>query len=165
MLKENTLYQGDSVELLKHIEKESIHCCISDIPYGISYDEWDVLHNNKNSALGGNSQAQEKSALFKRRGKPINGWSSDDRNISKEYEEWIKTWSKSLYEGLKPGASCFIFAGRRFAHRCICAFEDSGFLLRDIIAWDKQQAPHRAQRISEVFKRRNDTESEKKYDG
>ena len=41
------------------IASESIHAIVSDIPYGISYDEWDVLHKNTNSALLGASQAQK----------------------------------------------------------------------------------------------------------
>lgn len=164
-LKNNNIYQGDAIELLKQVKEESVHCCVSDIPYGIGYEDWDVLHNNTNSAFGGNSDAQNQSALFKRRGKPINGWSLEDRNISKEYEQWCMKWAGELYKTLKPGASCFIFAGRRYAHRCISAFEESGFCLRDIIAWQKEQAPHRAQRISEVYKRRGDEENQKKFEG
>ena len=66
---------------------------------------------------------------------------------------------------LKPGASCFIFAGRRMAHRCICAMEDAGFIFKDMIAWEKDSAAYRAQRVSCVFDRRNDSENSKKWDG
>ncbi|MGA7436685.1 MAG: site-specific DNA-methyltransferase [Luteibacter sp.] len=58
-----------------------------------------------------------------------------------------------------------IFAGRRFAHRCIVAMEDSGFVLRDMLAWERPTAVHRAQRLSVVFDRRGDTESAEKWDG
>jgi len=71
-----TLYHGDCLDVLPNIEAASIDLAISDIPYGISLDDWDVLHNNTNSALGGQSPAQKKlGSGFKRRGKPINGWS------------------------------------------------------------------------------------------
>ena len=37
---------GDSIQLIKTVETESVHLILSDIPYGINYDEWDVLHKN-----------------------------------------------------------------------------------------------------------------------
>ena len=42
--------RGDSIQLIKTIEDESVHLILSDIPYGINCDDWDVLHSNKNSA-------------------------------------------------------------------------------------------------------------------
>lgn len=161
----NRVELGDSLELIKTLEDESVHLILSDIPYGINYDEWDVLHNNTNSALLGSSPAQSKSTVFKSRGKPLNGWSEADKNISKEYYEWCLKWAPDWYRVLKPGASCFIFAGRRMAHRCICAMEDSGFIFKDMISWEKDAAAYRAQRVSCVFDRRNDSENSKKWEG
>ena len=72
-MKVNNIYKGDSIELIKEIESESIHLILSDIPYGISFDKWDILHDNKNSALGGACASQMKMGSgFKSRGKPIN---------------------------------------------------------------------------------------------
>lgn len=157
---------GNSIEVLKTIEKNSIHAIISDIPYGIGYDEWDVLHKNTNSAFGGKSQAQENAGnIFKRRGKPLNGWSESDKKIPFEYQQWCASWASDWLRVLKPGGSCFIFAGRRYAHRCIAALEDAGFTFKDMIAWEKQKAPHRAQRASAVFERRNDLENIEKWEG
>ncbi len=162
----NRIELGDSIELIKTIEDESIHLILSDIPYGINYESWDVLHNNTNSALLGKSPAQEKSgSIFKTRGKPLNGWSQADKNIPLEYYKWCKEWAGDWYRVLKPGASCFVFAGRRMAHRCICALEDSGFIFKDMIAWEKDSAAYRAQRVSCVFDRRNDEENSKKWQG
>ncbi|HAK68498.1 MAG TPA: site-specific DNA-methyltransferase [Treponema sp.] len=161
----NRVELGDSLELIKTLDDESIHLILSDIPYGINYDEWDVLHKNTNSALLGSSPAQAKSTVFKSRGKPLNGWSEADKKISKEYYEWCLKWAPDWYRVLKPGASCFIFAGRRMAHRCICAMEDSGFIFKDMISWEKDAAAYRAQRVSCVFDRRNDTENSKKWEG
>ena len=161
----NRVELGDSLELIKTLDDESIHLILSDIPYGINYDEWDVLHNNTNSALLGSSPAQAKSTVFKSRGKPLNGWSEADKKISKEYYEWCLKWTPDWYRVLKPGASCFIFAGRRMAHRCICAMEDSGFIFKDMISWEKDAAAYRAQRVSCVFDRRNDTENSQKWEG
>ena len=49
------------------------------------------------------------------------------------------------------------------AHRCICALEDAGFIFKDMIAWEKEQAPHRAQRIEIIFERRGDLENLQKW--
>ncbi len=166
MIKENELYLGDSNELIKKVSDNSIHLILSDIPYGISYDEWDVLHSNTNSALLGSSDAQKKAgSVFKRRGKPLNGWSEADKQIPHEYEEWCKKWASDWLRVLKPGGSVFIFAGRRMAHRCISALEDAGFIYKDMISWEKETAPHRAQRISEIYRRRGDFENMAFWDG
>ena len=53
---------------------ESVHLILSDIPYGIGAEDWDVLHENTNAAYLGSSPAQEKAGtVFKKRGKLING--------------------------------------------------------------------------------------------
>lgn len=161
----NGIYLGDSLQLMKKIESSSIHMILSDIPYGIGVDDWDVLHDNTNSAYLGTSPAQEKAgAIFKKRGKPLNGWSEADREIPKQYYEWCLSWVDDWFRVLKPGASVFVFAGRRLAHRCICAFEDAGFTYKDMIAWNKEKAPYRAQRISKVFERRHDEVNSKKWE-
>lgn len=151
------IIHGDSIDLIKQLEDSTVHAIISDIPYGIGYEDWDVLHNNTNSAYGGASNAQvEAGALFKRRGKPLNGWSDADKKIPAEYQSWCESWASDWLRVLKPGGSCFIFAGRRFAHRCIVALENSGFTFKDMLSWEKNTAPHRAQRLSAVFERRKD---------
>jgi len=162
----NEIYNDDCIKLIKTFSAETFHLILSDIPYGISYDSWDVLHSNTNSALLGTSPAQEKAGgVFKSRGKPLNGWSEADKQISKEYYDWCISWAGEWLRVLKPGASAFIFAGRRMAHRCICAMEDSGFIFKDMISWTKNSAPHRAQRVSIVYNRRGDFEDEKLWEG
>ena len=58
-----------------------------------------------------------------------------------------------------------VFAGRRCAHRCIVALEDAGFTFKDMIAWEKKNAPHRAQRLSEIYRRRGDKANAEKWAG
>ena len=160
------IYKGDALTLIKEIPDSSIHLILSDIPYGISFDDWDVLHSNTNSALLGSSPAQKKcGSVFKKRGKPLNGWSAEDKQIGKQYYEWISCWACDALRVLKPGASTFIFAGRRLAPRCVCAFEDAGFTFKDMIAWHKGKAPHRAQHLSVVYARREDRVSADKWQG
>ena len=165
-LEENNIYQGNSLELLRSVRCNVVHLILSDIPYGIGVDDWDILHDNTNSAFLGSSPAQQRAGeVFKRRGKPINGWSESDRNIPRQYQEWCALWTPEWYRVLRPGASAFVFAGRRLAHRCICAMEDAGFSFKDSLAWLRVQAPHRAQRLSVVYDRRGDTASAENWKG
>ncbi len=145
---------ADCREHMYLLADNSIDLFLSDIPYGINLDDWDVLHNNTNSALLGQSPAQVGKSAFKRRGKPINGWSQADRNIGKEYEDWCRSWAAMIVPKMKSGASAFVFGARRTIHHVVNAFEDSGFLLKDILAWKKESAHHRAQRLSIVLQRR-----------
>lgn len=162
----NAVMAGDSIDLIRTLPNDSIHLILSDIPYGIGAEDWDVLHSNTNSAYMGSSPAQEKAgAVFKKRGKPINGWSEADRAIPREYYEWCLKWAPEWLRVLKPGGTAFVFAGRRLAHRCISAMEDSGFSYKDMLAWMRDRAPHRAQRLSVVFDRRGDTDAAKVWDG
>lgn len=162
----NDIITGDCIDILKTLPDDSIHAIISDIPYGISYDDWDVLHHNTNSALLGSSAAQKKAGtVFKHRGKPLNGWSEADKHIAREYQHWCETWAAEWLRVLMPGASAFVFAGRRMAHRCTCALEDAGFTFKDMIAWQKKQAPHRAQRLSVIYDRRGDSEAAAQWEG
>ena len=160
---ESQIIQADSIEAIKDLPGRSIDLILSDIPYGIATAEWDVLHDNSNSALLGTSPAQQKAgAIFKSRGKPINGWSEADRAIPREYYEWCFKWAGQWLRVLKPGGSAIVFAGRRLAHRCVCAMEDAGFSYKDSLAWLRERAPHRAQRLSVVFERRGDQEKSRK---
>lgn len=156
---------ADCREHIPLLANESIDLLLSDIPYGISLDDWDVLHSNTNSALLGQSPAQIGKTAFKRRGKPINGWSQSDRNMGIEYENWCKSWVTLILPKLKTGASVFVFGARRTLHHVINAFEDNGMLLKDILVWKKASAHHRAQRISAVFDRRGLKDAAEQWKG
>lgn len=164
--KPNSIEVTDGIAAVRDMEASSIHLILSDIPYGIGADEWDVLHNNTNSAFLGTSPAQAKAgAVFRRRGKPLNGWSEADRQIPVEYQRWCASFAGEWLRILKPGGSALVFAGRRLAHRCVVAFEDAGFTFKDSLAWLRESAPHRAQRVSVVFQRRGDEASAERWEG
>ena len=149
-----SLFKGDCLEIMKGIQDKSIDIVITDIPYGIDFAEWDVLHSNTNSALGGHSKHQFKDTSFKRRGKPINGWSEADKNIPYEYQEWCNKWAKELFRITKEASPILIFSSRRFQHRVACALEDNGFMIRDILIWQKDKCNAKAQRINNVLNKR-----------
>ncbi len=159
------IIHGDCRDYLPLLSPDSIHLCLSDIPYGINMAEWDVLHANTNSALLGSSPAQAGKSGFKRRGKPINGWNAADRKIPQEYEKWCREWTEQLFPLMKEGASVFIFGARRTIHRAIVAFEDSGFLLRDVLCWEKSNAHHRAQSLENLIAKRGLDEEAQRWEG
>ncbi len=161
----NKITLGNCLDHIPNLNTESIDLFLSDIPYGISLDDWDVLHNNTNSALLGTSPAQAGKSGFKRRGKPINGWSQADRAIGLEYQKWCESWASLVYPKMKNGSFLFIFGARRTIHRAINAFEDCGFLLKDILAWKKSIAHHRAQRVSGILEKRGLEEEADKWKG
>lgn len=164
--KPNSVTATDGIAAVGEMDESSVHLILSDIPYGIGADEWDVLHNNTNSALLGSSPAQARAgAVFRRRGKPLNGWSEADRKIPIEYQRWCESFAGEWLRVLKPGGSALVFAGRRLAHRCVVAFEDAGFTFKDSLAWLRESAPHRAQRVSIVFQRRGDEASAEQWEG
>ena len=161
----NKIVNADCRMHLASLDDNSVDLFLSDIPYGISLDDWDVLHSNTHSALLGQSPAQVGKSGFKRRGKPINGWSQSDRTMGREYQEWCREWCELLVPKMKQGSSMFVFCARRTIHRVVNAFEDSGLLLKDILAWRKPSAHHRAQRVSVVFERRGLVADAKKWNG
>lgn len=155
------LINSDCIDTMKAINDSFIDIVITDIPYGICYSEWDVLHNNTNSALGGTSKHQKDDTTFKKRGKPINGWSEADKKIPYEYQEWCSKWAKELFRITKEGSPILIFSSRRLQHRVCNALEDNGFMIRDILIWEKDKCNAKAQRISNVLSKRGI--NDKKY--
>lgn len=160
------MYNDDCLKILPKLKSNSIDLLLTDPPYNLNYSAWDVLSSSTNNDyLDRISPAQKGKSGFKRRGKPIQGWSQKDKNDLKEYQEWCYSWASLCYPLLKPGASVLMFGSRRTIHRAIIALEDSGFVLRDTLAWKKKQAHHRAQRASIPFERRGDIVNAEKWEG
>lgn len=149
------LYNDDCLNVLKGIDDNSVDCVISDIPYGIDFDEWDVTHNNTNSALLGQSPQNIDSGVFKKRGKPLNGWSQQDKERKVEFQRWCSQWLFELYRILKPCSPLLIMCGRQNQHRFTVSAEDCGFILKDVITWNKGKAPFRGQKVSNIYHQRS----------
>jgi len=147
------------------LSPNSVHLFLSDIPYGISLDDWDVLHENNNSALLGESPAQKGKAMFARRGKPVNGWSRADRNINLEYQQWCERWAVPLYDKMVEGGQVLIFGACRTIHRAVIALENAGFLTKDVLCWKKDTCLQRNQAVSAVFNRRQDMDNSRAWEG
>lgn len=131
------------------MKDNSIHCVISDIPYGINFDDWDVMHQNTNSAFMKN----QNHSTFKKRGKPLNGWCESDRSSNKQYQEWCSKWTNELIRIMIPGSSCLLICGRRTQHNVAAALEECGFVIRDVLIW-VHKGHTKAQRLSKVIQKR-----------
>ena len=145
---------GDCLERMKEIPDGSVDAIVSDIPFGIDFDHWDITHKNTNSALLGQSPQNVNSSVFKSRGKPLNGWSKEDKERTNQFQEWCSTWLGEVYRVLKPCSPILIMCGRQNQHRFTCAAEDAGFILKDVITWNKGKAPFRAQKVSNIYEQR-----------
>ena len=157
------LMQGDCLERMKEIPDGSVDVVISDIPYGIDFSTWDVTHTNTNKSLLGRSPAQQKSEIFKTRGKPKNGWSSQDKKRPNEFQDFCTRWLTEILRVTKPCSPLIIMTGRQNQHRFTVAAEDVGFIFKDYIVWDKKKAPFRAQNINKVLESRGISEVTGEY--
>lgn len=92
----------------------------------------------------------------------LNGWSEADKRIPYECEKWCKSWADELIWVTKPASPVLIFSSRRLQHRVSATLEDAGFVIRDILVWEKNRCNPKAQRINNVLFRRRIIEG--KYD-
>ena len=148
------LIHGDCLELMKNIPDKSIDMVLTDPPYGIDYSDWDVFHNNTNKSLGKQNKNMEEKG-FKRTGKPLNGWNKKDRTIGDEYKNFLNNWFLELYRLVKDASPVLIFSSRRFLHKVVQSLEDSGFIIKDILIWEKNKCHAKAQRINKVLENRD----------
>lgn len=133
------LILGDCLGELKKMPDNSIDSVVTDPPYGLAFmgKEWDNFSQSKSIALGKKSPANERTdnSAFKTRGKPISGWSKEDKKAMENFQKFSEEWAKEVFRVLKPGGYLLSFAASRTYHRMTCAIEDAGFEIRDQIMW------------------------------
>jgi len=118
------LYQGNMLDMLEVIEKESVDSIVTDPPYGLTSITKRFGKENSAECQYG------KDGSFARLSRGFMGKEWDGSGI--EYN--IDTWRK-CYEVLKPGGYLLAFGGSRTFHRIAVAIEDAGFEIRDTIMW------------------------------
>ncbi|MBI6911095.1 DNA-methyltransferase [Pseudomonas palleroniana] len=116
---------GDCLETLRGLPDNSVHSVVTDPPYGLT--------KGKKGGSGVASVNLE-NAYGRARIGTGNGsggfmglaWDSDVPPA----EVWVE-----CLRVLKPGGYLLAFAGTRTQHRMACRIEDSGFEIRDMMAW------------------------------
>src|SRR5690625_1135938 len=113
------LFQGESTEVLKGLEDNSIDSVVCDPPYGLSKDP-DIA-------------------------KVLSEWVSGDASfvpdgkgfMSKEWDGFVPPPSlwREVYRVLKPGGHALVFAGTRTQDLMTIALRLAGFEVRDVIEW------------------------------
>ena len=118
------IYCGDSLEVLKGFEDNSIDAVVTDPPYGLT-------SITKRFGIKGSAPAKHgKDGSFARLSKGFMGKEWDGSGIEYNVELW-----EEVFRVLKPGGHLLAFTGTRTYHRIATAIEDAGFEIRDMIAW------------------------------
>lgn len=118
------LYNGNMLDMLEVIEKESIDSIVCDPPYGLTSITKRFGKEDSAECKYGNDGS------FQRLSKGFMGKEWDGSGIEYNVDAWTK-----CYEVLKPGGYLLAFGGSRTYHRIACAIEDAGFEIRDTIMW------------------------------
>ena len=123
-MKPYKIINDSMLNMLSHIEENSIDCVITDPPYHLtSITKRFGKEDSKEAQFG-------KDGSFKRLSKGFMGKEWDGGDISFNPETWGK-----CFKALKPGGYLLAFGGSRTFHRIACAIEDAGFELRDTIMY------------------------------
>jgi site-specific DNA-methyltransferase (adenine-specific) len=122
------ILQGDCLDLLPGLPRESVHAVICDPPYGIDLagQPWD-------------GKAIRESAARMSTGRRLT------RNHA--FQEWARAWGEECLELLKPGGHLLAFGSPRTYHRLATGLEDAGFEIRDALMWGYASGMAKSRRL------------------
>lgn len=115
-----TLRHGDSRDLLRTLDADSLDACVTDPPYHLT--------TGKRGGSGAASASAATPQGRARIGTGFMGKAWDGGDIAADPAFW-----REVFRVLKPGAHVLAFGGTRTYHRMACAIEDAGFEIRDCI--------------------------------
>ena len=143
-----TLWHGDCLDVLAGLPDASVDAVVTDPPYGLEFmgRKWDrdAGFLESLSATGrGSRVATERAGELTERGSghstsagPYLAAGVDSVRVAgRPFQAWCEQWAAECLRVLKPGGMMLSFGGTRTWHRLACAIEDSGFEVRDSIAW------------------------------
>jgi len=138
------LYHGESTEVLKELEDNSVDSVVCDPPYGLS-KEPDIT-------------------------KVLSEWVSGDPSfvpdgkgfMSKDWDGFVPPPSlwREVYRVLKPGGHALVFAGTRTQDLMTISLRLAGFEVRDVIEWIYFSGFPKSHDVSKAFDRRAGAERE-----
>ena len=132
------LYLGDCLDVLKQIPANSIDSVVTDPPYDLTSvtKRW-----GKDTKF-----SQNQSDVGKRFTRGFMGKTWDGTGIAFKVELW-----EAVLRVLKPGGHLLSFGGTRTQHRMVCAIEDAGFEVRDLVSWVYGQGMPKSYDISKAI--------------
>ena len=127
MLELDKIYNMNCIEGMKQLDSDSIDAVVTDPPYGLTSIQKRYGKAGsapaKSNRIGGNDGFQGVNKGFM-------GKEWDGSGI--EYN--VKMWKEVLCV-LKPGGYLLSFGGTRTQHGMVCAVEDAGFDIRDMVIY------------------------------
>lgn len=148
---QGSTFLGDARAVLKKVEDNSVDLIITDPPYFIDGmgDDWDNVRlkakSSKSGVIGG---------------RPIG--MKFDKNQGYQFQTFLTSVAEDLIRCLKPGGFAVCFSQARLYHRAACAFEDTGFEIRDMFAWHHNGQAKAFSQSHFVRKNKRLSEDEKK---
>ena len=131
-MKTNVIELVDCIDAMKNLADNSIDMVCTDPPYFLDGlgDDWnkEKIDKKGSSSMVGNLP---KGMKF-------------DRNQSKKFSEFYRKVSDEVFRVLKPGGAFVSFSSPRLYHSMTTAVEDSGFEIRDMLAWIYTQSQVKA---------------------
>lgn len=120
------LIEGDSREVLREFEDNSIDSCVTDPPYAL------VSISKRFGKEGSAAAKVGKTGAYARASAGFMGKTWDTGETAFDPAFW-----EEVLRVLKPGGHVVAFGGTRTYHRLACAIEDAGFEIRDRIRFDQ----------------------------
>lgn len=118
------VFNGDNRVVLKKLADNSVDSIVTDPPYALV----SIVKRFANSPRSKNTENTENP--YGRTGRGFMGQRWDTAQVVQD----VLFWQECL-RVLKPGGHLLAFGGTRTYHRMVCAIEDSGFEIRDMIQW------------------------------
>ncbi|MDR2942799.1 MAG: site-specific DNA-methyltransferase [Treponema sp.] len=137
---ENSIINGDCINVMKKFDESSIACCITDPPYNYEFigRKWDNEEIQRRINRIHESKTLVKNIPY---GSGLAGgvrnkrWYERNYNNNQEYMLWCEKWGNELFRICKSGAPIAIFNSTRTVAHVQVALEKAGFYTRDILVY------------------------------
>lgn len=135
------IINDDIFNYIKKIDTNSIDMVLTDPPYGLDAlnDKWSVNEIEKRKSTGV-IKSLPKGMKF-------------DRKQSYNFQDFYTKLSEEVFRVLKPGGLFLSFSSQRLYHRMCVSVEDSGFEIRDMLAWIYTQSQAKAFSLDHFIKK------------
>ena len=130
-LEEGAVHPGDCRDLIPLLPKESVTLILTDPPY--------FLHGLDSHWSHQDLADKAARSSGKVRGLPA-GMKFDPKQ-GQNLQAFLEPVASQLLDVCQPGAYVLCFSAPRLAHRAAAAWEDSGFEIMDLLAWNRPAQP------------------------